>query len=451
MSQQRPLPTIENTPVSRRETAPQDYWNGFGYQGATQDDFLRNGAPRIGTSQNQERPFVLRRDPLELEDQGVPNRFGDQGDMSYLEANSSGDRGYAVPYLNPNQRGMLYPNNQGDTSYLEANSSGGRMAYPNNQGDTSYLEANSSGRQGSAVTLRNDPMVTGDTSYLEATSSGRIGPGSIDRVQEVVAPQPFLGPRPTSIAGGLRLQPDPLRVEDPLEEMVEMAETPSFQRTPEGSYIVDSEQGRVVDIVSHYYRTYFLYQDGRIGVEGKKISVNLTSTTGDERLISLFSFGGRLGGLSNRNRIYFLESNAEQSAAFYFFPLQPSHFNVGSEIVRNNDKVLRVSTTSNSKNLVLQYERYLSVYDIYGAEVFRESGYKPSLKRVYGKSLQIYADLDTQSYLLKSSMDTQILSGIYDVAISPDGDIIPLTRSRALEMKYTGIRYINWKPYYLKS
>lgn len=72
---------------------------------------------------------------------------------------------------------------------------------------------------------------------------------------------------------------------------------------------------------------------------------------------------------------------------------------------------------------------------------------KPNIRRVYGKSLNNYLDIDTDNNKIIVIPPGQVTEGVYDGVITYYGEVIFLSITD--KSKYRAIKLVEWMPYYL--
>lgn len=193
------------------------------------------------------------------------------------------------------------------------------------------------------------------------------------------------------------------------------------------------EHSSVVDVCSYSNTTIFLLENGEIicEVEGKK----RYKITNNIKLNRITTFGGYLYGTNIEGRLYSLPNN-------YFFT---SSWN-WSVVNWAPIKIIHLSTTHDTSHLWVQTYNKGFLYNENGSLV-TEILYKGK-KRVYGKDLNYYIDIDQDKYTATLNPGSTVINNVYDAALSYYNEVVAIDPSE--KDLYRGIKIVNWRPYYIR-
>lgn len=216
-----------------------------------------------------------------------------------------------------------------------------------------------------------------------------------------------------------------------------------FDLSESGAYYVMAnniiDEPGIIDIVEYNKELHYLYNNNTIRVGNKKYRLHARETK------SLFEtivvHGKYLLALADGALYYLYKQRANR---WSFRPVDLTHFN---EIVNVIAPIIRISS---GPYLVIQTERYLYLYNEEGVMIERIL-YLNTHKRVYGKTSDVYVDIDLVSNMAKLSTSRIRYTNVIDAIISNEGNLIPITTERYKETNYIGIRQINGEIYFLKG
>jgi hypothetical protein len=199
----------------------------------------------------------------------------------------------------------------------------------------------------------------------------------------------------------------------------------------------------VIDVCSYSNATIFLLQDSNIiceiddsdhRVKGK----NRYKASNNIPLIKITTFNGYLHGVGTDRKLYMLPNN--------YFPTTTWIWDVVDWAPIN---ITHISSTHNSSHLWIQTTSSGALYSAPNIIVDTISHNNCNIKRVYGRDIDHYMEIDSVKYTAIVHPKGNILSNIYDGALSYYDEVIAIHPSEQKE--YRGISIVNWIPYYIHA
>lgn len=194
----------------------------------------------------------------------------------------------------------------------------------------------------------------------------------------------------------------------------------------------------VIDVCSYSNETIFLLEDGNIICE-------LDSHNGDIKnryrasnnipLIRITSFGGYLHGVGADRKLYTLPNNYFSTANWIW--------NLAEWAPTD---IKHISSTHDSSHLWIQTSFTGLLYSAPGV-ISSKTPYT-NLKRVYGRDINHYIDIDSSKFTAKIHPGDTLVHNVYDGALSYYDEVIAVHPSERNE--YRGITIVNWRPYYIR-
>lgn len=172
----------------------------------------------------------------------------------------------------------------------------------------------------------------------------------------------------------------------------------------------------------------------------KKITCNINPT-------QICSFAGYLHCLFN-GKLYYLE-NSELDNEYWNWKLINKNQNKWT-----NSNINHISATLNEdfiwiqtqhKGFILNKNYFIIKEIVYKNKIFKNN--IPSIRRVYGISLQNYVDIDIKNNKTTVGKSKEILEKIVDCVIDHNNNLYYITRE--MLSKYKSIHLVNWKPIYV--
>lgn len=196
----------------------------------------------------------------------------------------------------------------------------------------------------------------------------------------------------------------------------------------------------VVDVCSYSNATVFLLADGTVTVEVKfdeSSSPHRYRAVNNVTLARIFTFDGYLYGLSSSGKLYNLPNGYFSTGNWLWLQ---------STFAVNLATVTSASATYDGKNLWLQTALYGYLYGEKG--VLLSQSEFVNKRRVYGKNLKHFVDLDTTDNTAVVSSGKK-LTNIFDAALSYYDEVIPITLLE--KTVYRGVKVVDWKVFYLRT
>jgi hypothetical protein len=202
----------------------------------------------------------------------------------------------------------------------------------------------------------------------------------------------------------------------------------------EGSITETMGESVCLDMCSFSNMTLALYSTGKIVAQAAGAAPRYVNN--NIRLKKIFSYSRYLTGLTTDGTVVWLDQEQIPLETWRWkrYAGFPSH--ISSCSVTLNQEYLWLHDSSQHRgyiysgnNLVEQIEHY-------------------SFRRVYGNSIDIYAEIDEQKQSAKIYPTGQTFTDVYDVAISHPDKITILTHSQ--RNQYRGVAIVNWEAMYIK-
>lgn len=244
----------------------------------------------------------------------------------------------------------------------------------------------------------------------------------------------------------------------PLEQ--QFAEKPFLSSSGGSKYpnsnFVSKDCPKVIDIINFSTALIYLYGDGKVQLDEKMVGVSIKSERGEKILskIDLFAvFAGNLLALVGR-KVYALNMDSYESNIWKFDEITTEL----KKKIKNSKypdfkefpdfgKILHVSTTLDNEGLAMQFgDGILMINSSY--ELVQVQPLKPEYRRVYGRYVDVYIDINGVNKTAVTSSGKKI-KGIMDAVLTYDGDLIVLSVEKALRNNFRAVKLVNWKPYYL--
>lgn len=217
-----------------------------------------------------------------------------------------------------------------------------------------------------------------------------------------------------------------------------------FDQSDEGNYYVPAknviEDVNIIDVTYFDHNMIYLYNNNVLRIHNKKYRLKAQETKSYFECI--VSFGNNLFALADGG-IYVLY---KQRANRWSFKQVDSSYNDLAKIVANTDGVIRLSsgvclTVQTIDKLYLLDENF---------NLIRKIKYDQHHKRVYGNSLEIYADINLIDNIAKLSTSKVRFVNVVDAVISHSNNLIPITLERQEQYGYTSVRLVEGELYFLK-
>jgi len=191
----------------------------------------------------------------------------------------------------------------------------------------------------------------------------------------------------------------------------------------------------IIDICSYSNITIFLLNDNNIICE---VDENLNyryKVSNNISIKKILTFDGYIYSVSNDDKLYIL-SNSYLNALIWKWESVPWA----------PENIKYISSTYDSLNLWIQTDT--------DGFLFKENGKLIStqkiidIKRVYGKDIDHYLDIDINQFTAISFPDKEKINNVVDGILNYYNKIIYISFDEI--DKYRSIVIINWKPYYIK-
>ena len=191
----------------------------------------------------------------------------------------------------------------------------------------------------------------------------------------------------------------------------------------------------VIDVCSYSNATIFLLEDGNIICEMDKDTKERYRTSNNIPLIRITSFDGYLHGIGWDHKLYTLPNS--------YFATTNWVWNLADWAPTD---IKHISSTHDSSYLWIQTSSTGLLYSAPG--VISSKTPFVNLKRVYGRDVNHYIDIDTTKFTAKNYPGGTLVNNVYDGALSYYDEIIAIHPSE--RNKYRGITIVNWVPYYIR-
>jgi hypothetical protein len=217
-----------------------------------------------------------------------------------------------------------------------------------------------------------------------------------------------------------------------------------FDLSDEGSFYVSSElvvdEAGIIDLVEFSGEIHYLYNNNIIRVGNKKYRLQALETKA--MFETIVAYGKHLLALADGGLYYLYKQRANR---WSFRRIDLQNFN---EIVNINVPIIRIGM---GPYLLIQTEKHLFLFDHDGVMIERLL-YLSTHKRVYGKSKDLYVDIDLVSNVAKLSTSRIRFTNVIDAIISyTTNNLVPITIERQKETGFISIRQINGDIYFLKG
>lgn len=194
----------------------------------------------------------------------------------------------------------------------------------------------------------------------------------------------------------------------------------------------------VIDVCSYSNATIFLLEDGNIICEldsQDRDTNNRYRTSNNIPLIRITSFDGYLHGVGSDHKLYTLPNN--------YFTTINWVWNLAEWAPTD---IKHISSTHDSSHLWIQTSSTGLLYSAPGV-ISSKTPYT-NLKRVYGRDVNHYIDIDSSKFTAKIHPGDTLVHNVYDGALSYYDEVIAVHPSERNE--YRGITIVNWRPYYIR-
>lgn len=190
----------------------------------------------------------------------------------------------------------------------------------------------------------------------------------------------------------------------------------------------------VIDVCTYSNATIFLLENGNIISEVRYPEKKREIIGNNVKLIRITTYKGYLHGVGEDGRLYTLPNN-------YF-----TTKNWEWELTQWGPvDIKHISATHDTLHLWIQTDKMGFIYN--GEGTLEKSIMYGYDKRVYGKDVEHYVDIDREKYIAIINPGGEQLKDVYDAAISYHGEIITIKGSD--RNIYKGITIVDWKPYYI--
>ena len=214
----------------------------------------------------------------------------------------------------------------------------------------------------------------------------------------------------------------------------------------------DYRHSAVIDVCSYSNATLFLLEDGNIireiideesdllkrqsdDIRDEKKSLRQRATN-NVKLIRITSFDGYLYGVGIDNKLYTLPN---------------SHFLTCNWLWNLAEwaptDIKHISSTHDFSHLWIQTNTLGYLYSN-PSNLVSKTPYM-NLKRVYGRDVQHYIDIDAKNYTATTHPDGTIVYNVYNAALSYYDEVVAI--HPADHNEYRGITIVNWRPYYIRA
>jgi len=206
----------------------------------------------------------------------------------------------------------------------------------------------------------------------------------------------------------------------------------------------------VIDVCSYSNATIFLLEDGniicdvkdqdgnvlQIGSKCNDITSKRYRTSNNIKLRRITSFNGYLYGVCYDDKLYTLPNN--------LFPTLVWIWNYCDWAPSN---IKHISSTHNSDHIWIQTNTTGFLYSNPNLSPITVS--YPYGKRVYGRDIDHYIDIDPNNCTAKITPSGIIVNNVYDAALSYYDEVVAIHPSDRSE--YRAITIVNWAPYYIRA
>ena len=192
----------------------------------------------------------------------------------------------------------------------------------------------------------------------------------------------------------------------------------------------------VVDVCSYSSATVFLLEDGSIICDTEAPESKRYRASNNIRLTRITSFNGYLYGVGEDRKLYTLPNSSFSTSVW-----------IWNSCDWAPDGIIHVSSTHDSTHIWVQTETSGYVYNNPSSapvEIPYTNG-----KRVYGRDVNHYIDIDTTRYTAKITPGDTIIHNVYDGALSYYDEVVAIHPSERSE--YRTITIVNWRPYYIRA
>lgn len=190
-----------------------------------------------------------------------------------------------------------------------------------------------------------------------------------------------------------------------------------------------SSEGGLLDVINYSDSVVFLYKDGRLRTDKRSLNTRL-------KISSFALYNGYLIALG-RGKVYRLLTSSYDRSDWLF-----DEFVLPTDV---RGDVIRISSPLDGS--VLSVQTTHALYTLYSGGIDRLE-FPDTTRRVYGPSADMFIDIDM---LKRRGIDWlgREYENILDAVINYEGVVTVLTLQSALANGYSGVRIVNWMPYYL--
>lgn len=195
-----------------------------------------------------------------------------------------------------------------------------------------------------------------------------------------------------------------------------------------------TERG-LLDAISYSDSVVFVYKDGRLRTDKRALHTRL-------KITSLALYNGYLIVLA-RGKVYRLLTSSYARNDWLFEELALPLTEID---VRNG--IIRISSPLDGSVLSIQTSKMLYTLQLHTGEYIDRVHFPDTSRRVYGPSADMFIDVD----LLKRrgvDWNGKVYENIIDAVINYEGKVTVLSVQTALANGYSGVRIVNWVPYFL--
>lgn len=192
----------------------------------------------------------------------------------------------------------------------------------------------------------------------------------------------------------------------------------------------------VIDVCSYSSATVFLLEDGNIICDAKDPVPKRYRTSNNIKLSRITSFKGYLYGIADDHKLYTLPNSS--------FPTTTWIWNYCDWAPGD---IRHISSTHDSSHIWIQT---INTGYIYSSPTVPPTKIPyPHGKRVYGRDIHHYIDIDPIRYTAKITPGDKIVHNVYDGALTYYDEIVAI--HPADKSEYRTITIVNWCPYYIRA
>lgn len=191
----------------------------------------------------------------------------------------------------------------------------------------------------------------------------------------------------------------------------------------------------IIDICTYSDETLFLLDNGNIICDKNTVRRKIINNVILERILT---FNGYIHGLGFDKKLYSLSNDyyCKKSWIWTLVRWAP-------------DNISWISSTYDSSYLWLQIMNKGILYDISGSVKETKTYDNSNIRRIYGKDIIHYVEIDKMNKTLINYFTNEILDNIFDAVLSYNDKIFVVRDDE--EHLYKSIRIVNWKPYYIRK